>query len=439
MEQAILFPDGKTEELGKCHDQELLILAGKTQRRERDKTIEAACKAGLVAQDPISEKGLYTFLPRGAIMYHLLEDYIFNIHAKENAFFMKTPVLCDYSHPAVKLHSIQSGDGAYHTENETKLIMKQGALYTQFEFASKKPLKESQLPLRIFEMAPCHRIDKFKAVAPLRRHTNFTMLDMHVICRDMEQAKEESKKWHEKTLENAKDFGWEFRSTYTIDEEFFKQNKEWVKELCKREGKPVLVKPANPEKGRALNLEFSIVTPAGAVEVAAFIIDVGNPKRFKIKVDTEKGEKTPVIVHVSVVGSVERWIYAIVQKAIEKNKNLPKWLAPEQIRFIPENQKETVDCLKQAEILTRKGFRATVDDRQTSSREKIESAKNVLVPLIVYKKNDKYILEQKDIKPREIIEILENATLGKPKKMAAFPTRLSQWPEFLDESVCRKN
>ena len=64
--------------------------------------------------------------------------------------------------------------------------------------------------------------------------------------------------------------------------------------------KEVLLLPADPQKGRPLNVEYHIQTGWGApLEVSAFQIDLQNPEKFKV---LNSNGTHPVLIHANIVG-----------------------------------------------------------------------------------------------------------------------------------------
>jgi Threonyl-tRNA synthetase len=66
-----------------------------------------------------------------------------------------------------------------------------------------------------------------------------------------------------------------------------------------------------------LNVEFHIIDELGRPrEIATFQIDVGNAMRFGIKyIDEENKVRYPVIIHTAILGSVERYLFALFDTA----------------------------------------------------------------------------------------------------------------------------
>ncbi|MDX9690705.1 MAG: hypothetical protein EOM37_05020 [Proteobacteria bacterium] len=418
---SVLKVDGTLRSAESCDDAFIQsLLAGTSQDEQQDSTVKAAIDAKLVAKDPASPEGMYVLLPRGAIMASLIEEHVRRFHASEEAFPLMPSAFAKYSLDAVRSHAALSGENVYHCQHEGQdHILRHGTLFSQFALCSQETLRTTALPLRMYEISPCFRHEAGTRIAPLKRPRSFKMIDMHAICCDLEQAKEECQRLHRKVHEHASGFSWKLRSTYTVDEKFWKADSKWVRGLAKQENGASLLKKADPKKQRPINIEYHVFGQNGALEVAAIQIDCCNPGRFGLRMDNGK---PPVALHLSIVGSVERCLYALVMNA--KNDSamgIPPWLAPEQVRFLTHS-KESEDRAKQSLSRFRMaGLRATIDDRGLSLDEKKNRAAQAFVPYIVGG------TESPD--GDEILKKLISETKLKPQHPASFPSNLSRWPE----------
>lgn len=387
----------------------------KEDKLHEDDLTQYAVDSKLVRNDPCSEDGQVTFLPRGAILRDLIYEHLYRLHIDEEAFFLRTPITLDYNNLAVKSHADLSGEGIYHTKSSGgNLILKHGTIFTQMEIMAEKPIAVNSLPIKMFEIADCHRIEDESKLNLLSRPRQFSMIDMHIICTDISSSKAEAERISRKILEINKEMGLELEAEFTIDNDFMNNDYDWIKNLVKLHGKPVKIEKANPEKKRPINAEYF----SSGIEVAAFQIDQGNAEKFKLKLDDGR---TPVIMHVSFAGSIERWIYAIMDNI--KDNGFPIWLAPEQARIIMSKNNITVDI---AERLKKDGFRVTIDDRDFEIEEKRKLAKKAYVPIIIEEANNRFYSEEETI--NDLYTYLKTK-IDNAGKIMTFPVRLSKWPE----------
>jgi len=124
----------------------------------------------------------------------------------------------------------------------------------------------------------------------------------------------------------------------------------------------------------ALGRELQLATPQ---------LDFVQPERFGLKyVDEDGSEKTPVMIHFALTGSIERFLAAYIEHSMGK---FPVWLSPEQTRLITVNQEENTvnfaaEIVKKAQM---QGLRVVVDNSNESVGKKIRSSELYKVPYTV--------------------------------------------------------
>jgi threonyl-tRNA synthetase len=273
------------------------------------------------------------------------------------------------------------------------------------------------------------------------------MPDLHILTKDLEEAKSITLKVREKIVEEAKKVGREYLAIYNVTEDFLNTNFNYIVELVKNEGKPVLlvVYPAGIYYW-VINVEYIIIDELNRPrEIATWQIDVGNAKRFNIKyVDENGNEKYPVIIHTAILGSIERYIYMVFD-TIAKNERrgtpptLPLWLSPIQVRIIPVSQEQLDYAIKIAQALLSKGFRVDVDDRNEGLGKKIRDAGIEWIPYVVVigvrevktnTLNVRIRIEgtQRVMTLDEFISLLEKEMEGYPKIDMTMPMLISKRP-----------
>ncbi len=115
----------------------------------------------------------------------------------------------------------------------------------------------------------------------------------------------------------AKD-DYEIAMRFTKD--FYDENKEFLAELARTFGKPMLAEVWNERFFYfALKWDLNFVDNQDkAAALSTDQIDVENAKRYDITYVDEKGEKQfPLILHCSPSGAIERDIYALLEKAYQ--------------------------------------------------------------------------------------------------------------------------
>jgi len=204
-----------------------------------------------------------------------------------------------------------------------------------------------------------------------------------------------------------------------------------------------------------MKFEFNVIdTTKKASALSTVQIDVENAKRFDITYVDENGEKKhPFILHASISGSIDRCIYALLEReAIRKERGekpmLPLWLSPTQLRFIPVSQEFVKDCREFVEEIERKErgikIRVDIDDREESVSRKIRDAEREWIPIIIVVGERER--ESKKFRPRfrrkeleegkeeysleDILTLIKKRTEIYPQDRLPLPMFLSQRAKF---------
>ena len=106
------------------------------------------------------------------------------------------------------------------------------------------------------------------------------------------------------------------------------------------------------------------------------------PSRFNLKyTDSDGTEKTPVVLHRAILGSLDRFMAYIIE---ETKGKFPVWLAPTQVRVMMVSQKFSDYANEVCAKLQDAGVRAEVDDRNEKIGYMIREAQVVdRVPYMV--------------------------------------------------------
>ena len=402
--------------------------------------------------EPMSDYGHMRYNPYGVVLMNAVSNYSWQV-AKD----LGIPVLrvmgtnmFNLKEKPVYEHALLFGDRLYEVniDNE-RFVLRYAACHQQFAMMRNWIISYKELPLGVFEVADSYRLEQSGEVALCFRLRKFYMPDLHILTRDLREAVEVSKKVQAKIHEEARKVGRKYIALYNVTEDFLREHREDLVEFIKGENYPVLIAvlPAGIYYW-VINVEYHILDNLNRPrEIATFQIDIGNGKRFNITYVDERNEKKhPVIIHTALIGSIERYIYMILDNAaiLEKNGEtpyLPTWLAPIQVRLIPISEEYLEHATKIANEIAMHGFRVDVDDRDLTLGKKIREAGIYWIPYIIVigerevktgtlsikiRRNN----EQRTITLEKFIELLEEETRGYPKLDLTLPMYLSKRPVF---------
>ncbi|MEM2843354.1 MAG: threonine--tRNA ligase [Candidatus Bathyarchaeia archaeon] len=417
----------------------------------KPKFLDYCSKFG-VEWESYSDIGHMRYEPEGSLIFDLISEYAWQVanSLEIPIFSVKGTNMFNIAEPPVKEHAKLFGEKLYEIKADEKtLILRYAACHQQFAMVKDWVISHKQMPFGTFEVADSYRLEKSGELLLCFRVRKLHMPDLHVYCKDLENAKEISLKIHEKIYNEIRKLGREYVSIYNVTRKFFEENKSFFLKLLSIEKKPVLINFV-PE-GRfywVINVEYTIIDELNRPrEIATFQIDVGNSKRFGIHYIDENGRKIyPPIIHTALIGTVERYLFTLLDSASKKERkglkpSLPLWLSPIQVRLIPVNQSYLLHALKLAEKLKLASIRVDVDDREDSVSKKVLFAEKEWIPyiLVIGKKEVKTgklnirVREegkQKSISIKDLILEVKNKTEGYPFKPLNMPMLLSKRPVY---------
>jgi threonyl-tRNA synthetase len=336
------------------------------------------------------------FYPRGRMVKSLLERYVTQRVQEYGGVEVETPIMYDLEHPALKSYLNRFPARQYLVKSDDKeYFLRFAACFGQFLIAKDLQLTYKQLPLKMYELTRySFRREKSGELVGLRRLRAFTMPDCHAIVRDMCQAKEEFRKRFELSQSVLKEIGFsdkDYELAIRFTEDFYNDNKEFIASIIKMHGRPALVEMWRERFFYfVLKWEFNFIDNLDkASALSTDQIDIENAERYGIEYVDESGNKqTPLILHNSPSGAIERNIYGLLEKAARSQREgkvgaLPVWISPTQLRLIPVSQKYLSLCVLISEDFETSNIRVDIDDREESVGKRIREAEKEWVPYVV--------------------------------------------------------
>ena len=350
----------------------------------------------LVDYEPASDSGNFRWYPKGRMIKGLLEQHINNIVRDIGGMQVETPIMYDLEHPALSEYVKKFPARQYTVKSDKEFFLRFAACFGQYMIAHDMTISYRNLPLRLYELTHySFRREQSGEVSGLKRLRAFTMPDLHTFCADLPQATEEFKRQFCTSMRWMNSLNLESEVALRFVKEFYEKNKTLARDLAKLAGKPILIELWNERYFYfVMKFEFNIIDSMKKASALSTVqIDVENGKRFDITYADEKGEKQhPYILHTSISGSIDRNVYALLEReAIKMNQGkkpmFPLWLAPTQVRFIPVADEFIPDCetlINEMNMLSAYHFiRSDIDDREESVSRKIRDAEKEWVPYIV--------------------------------------------------------
>jgi len=368
--------------------------------------------------------GLVLYHPKGAMLRTVIEDYIKREHLKRGYQMVISP------HILKSDIWIRSGHYDYYKENMYifKIEGKEFAVKPMncpgHILVYKSHMRSyRELPLRLFELGSVYRHEKSGVLHGLLRVRGFTQDDAHIFC-TKENVEEEIGNVIDFVKDTLKVFGFNEYSVElsTRPEKSIGTDEEWnlateaLKGALRKKG---ITCEINEGEGAFYGpkIDIKLKDALGREwQCATVQCDFALGDRFKLTyVDRDGKEKKPIMLHRVILGSMERFIGALIEHYAG---NFPLWLSPDQVCVIPITEKQNDYAKKIKEILLEKDIRVVMDARSEKMQKKIREHELEKIPylLIVGKREEENKTvsvrskTKKDIgamQLKEFIEIME--------------------------------
>ncbi|PSR22148.1 MAG: threonine--tRNA ligase [Sulfobacillus acidophilus] len=240
------------------------------------------------------------------------------------------------------------------------------------------------LPWRLAEYSPLSRYERSGALHGLMRVRGFHQDDAHLFVRP-DQIREEMfgvldlvdivyrtfEMPYEVVLSTRPD-------DYMGELALWERAEQELEEVLRARG---LKYQINPKDGAFYGpkLDVYAVDSLGRRwQCATAQLDFQLPEKFELEyVDQDGLAKRPVMIHRAILGSIERFLGILVE---HYKGAFPPWLAPVQVRILPITDKQ-LDYARHIErLLSERGVRVEVDERNQKIGYKIREAQLAKVP-----------------------------------------------------------
>lgn len=330
--------------------------------------------------------GLVFYHPKGALLRTIIEDYEKKEHLKRGYQIVITPHIMDASLWKT------SGHYEYYKENMFTLItegkefvLKPMNCPGHILIYKSKTRSYKDLPIRFFELGTVYRKEKAGVLHGLLRVRGFTQDDAHIFCLP-EQLPDEIKKIIDFVFETMKVFGFQQWGVElsTRPEKYIGSEEDWCKATDALENAlkdKSIAYEINHGDGAFYGPKIDIKLKDALKrtwQCATIQCDFALPKRFNLAyIDAQGKEQQPIMLHRVLLGSLERFIGALIENY---KGELPLWLSPTQVLIIPI--KETVAVYAQTikSKLEDNNIRVQIDTRNETLDKKIRNAELEKIP-----------------------------------------------------------
>ena len=342
----------------------------------------------LFMTDDLVGKGLPMFLPKGYTLWQVLENYIKEKERRLGYLHVMTPCVGTVNLYKTSGHWDHYKDNmfpAMQVEDEEYVLRPMNCPHHMRIYAN-RPRSYRNLPLRIGEIAHDFRYEASGTLKGIERGRHFCQNDAHLFVTP-DQIKSEIASVCDLIFDAYKDFKiTDYRCVLSLRDpadkkKYHDDDEMWnTAEDALRQVLNELKIDYTEEIGEAAfygpKLDVNVKPAVGAeYTLSTCQLDFCLPAKFELTyVDQDGSEKTPVVIHRAILGSLDRFMAYLIE---ETKGRFPVWLAPVQVKVLPVSEKFMDYASECCEKLLDAGFRAELDERNEKIGYKIREAQQV--------------------------------------------------------------
>ncbi|RBP65401.1 threonyl-tRNA synthetase [Alkalibaculum bacchi] len=332
--------------------------------------------------------GFPFFHPKGMVLRNQLENFWREEHTKRGYSEIKTPTILDVELWKKSGHWDNYSENMYTTEiDEKQFAIKPMNCPGSMMIYENHMHSYRDLPVRMGELGSVHRHELSGALHGLMRVRNFTQDDAHIYMTP-EQMKDELVGVIELTDYIYNVFGFNYHiELSTRPEKSIGSQEQWDRATdVLREALEFLGKEYQVNEGDGAfygpKIDFHLEDSLGRTwQCGTIQLDFQLPERFDLTYVGSDGEKhRPVMVHRTVLGSIERFIGILVEHFAGA---FPLWLTPQQVIILPIAPIHHEYCDKIKKLYRDNGIRVDVDFRDEKIGYKIREAQLQKTPYML--------------------------------------------------------
>lgn len=332
--------------------------------------------------------GFPFFHVNGMVIRRKIEEYWREEHVKAGYGEISTPMILNESLWHQSGHWDHYKENMYFTEvDEGQYAIKPMNCPGSILIYKNGMYSYRNFPMRWAELGLVHRHELSGALHGLMRVRAFTQDDAHLFMTP-DMIKEEIKGIINLCDRIYKTFGFEYHMELsTRPENSMGSEEQWDLATGQlREALEELDAPYRLNEGDGAfygpKIDFHLADAIGRTwQCGTVQLDFQMPERFDLYyVDDHSNRVRPVMVHRTVLGSMERFMGILIEQFAGK---FPLWIAPEQVRLIPVTDRHAEFAKDIAEILKKEGFRVHLDSRNEKVGYKIRGAQIEKVPYML--------------------------------------------------------
>ena len=337
--------------------------------------------------------GMAFWLPQGSKLKNNLKNIIYKSHILRDYSYVESPAMMEDTMWKISGHYENYKENMFPSvvEKRDYLLKPMNCpMHILMYQNSKKSYKE--LPIRYFEFGQVHRNELRGALHGLFRVREFVQDDSHIVCMP-DQIENEILSILDFIKSLMKFFDFEYRIDFSSrPEKSIGSDENWdkaegsIKNALEKSGENYQLNEGDGAfYGPKIDIKIKDIHKR-EWQLGSIQIDFNLPQRFDMKyIDKEGKEKSPVIIHRAILGSIERFIGIL----LEHHKGiLPICISPNQLAIVPiasnsKSQMEYIEKIKKELLLHNISIKVYDSDDSLNKRIKMaEQDKNPLISIV---------------------------------------------------------
>ncbi|RMD76930.1 threonine--tRNA ligase [Candidatus Dojkabacteria bacterium] len=339
--------------------------------------------------------GLPLFTPKGAFLRSRLSEFSEELQRKAGFEQVWIPHLTKVDLYKVSGHWDKFGSELFlvsSQETSDQLVLKPMNCPHHAQIYASQIRSYKDLPIRYYETTTVYRDEKAGELSGLSRVRSITQDDAHIFCR-MDQIESEFRNIMTmiKTLYNCLGLSFSARLSfrdqkrpekYHGDDEIWCNAQGIIERVAQSLGLDYFI-----SEGEAAfygpKIDIMITDSLGRKwQCATQQLDFVQPKRFGLKyIDSDGTEKTPVMIHKALLGSIERFLSVYIEHTAGV---LPSWLCYHQVAVIPISEEKHIEYANEVNVkLKENGIRTVLFDQAETVSNKIRKAQTEKYPYMI--------------------------------------------------------
>ncbi|HEX6233362.1 MAG TPA: threonine--tRNA ligase [Jiangellaceae bacterium] len=331
---------------------------------------------GVFDTDPLIGAGLPYWLPAGATVRHVLEEYIRGEERRAGYQHVYSPVLGKrdlyeisghWSHFSADIFAPMDVGGE-------QLVLRPSLCPHHALIYRSRSHSYRELPFRLAELGGMYRAELSGVLGGLSRVRAIQLNDAHIFC-TLDQVVEEAQVALEMIRRAHKALGIvpaRYRLSlpgpggkYVEGADMWQKSIAMLVDIMDRSGLPY-----EPAEGQAAfygpKIDVQLVDSAGReYTLSTLQVDFHQPEQFDLHYIGADGRKhRPVMVHRSIIGSVERAVAHLIE---QHGGAFPAWLAPVQLAILPISDAELPDAVALAQRCAEMDIRCEIVGSEAGS------------------------------------------------------------------------